>query len=65
MKQQEVSVASAALHRETDDMLTVDKDEKNILSRKLGGYRSQSIEEVWDGTQSEKQFCLVAALLCH
>ena len=54
MKQQEVSVASAALHRETDDMLTVDKDEKNILSRKLGGYRSQSIEEVWDGTQSEK-----------
>jgi hypothetical protein len=54
MKQQEVSVASAALHRETDDMLTVDKDKENTPSRTLGGSRSQSFEEVWDSTQSEK-----------
>lgn len=65
MKQQEVSVASVTLYRETDDMLTVDKDKENTPSRTLAGSRSPFFEEIWDFTPSEKWVRLAAALLCH
>ena len=45
---------TAALYRETDDMLMIDQDKENTPSRTLGGSRSQSFDEVWDVTQSEK-----------
>jgi hypothetical protein len=45
---------TAALYRETEDMLTIDKDKEKTLSSTPDGSRSQSFDDLWDVTQSKK-----------